>query len=161
MMTKKVSEEVPVGDRRSTAILGRFRGILAVGLLGLCLSLTGCAAMKAFLLGPEAEAPKGAEAESPAEQILAPAKDIGGPIGAAAAGLLGLINVAQAVRARKYKQGFDALVSGIDDAVESGAKPSLSKEELYHALKDAIAEKVSDPKALESLVAKLKAQRRA
>lgn len=138
---------------RSKVILGGLAAILAGGLVG-------CSAMRGFLFGPDADAPKGAEVESPAEKILSPAKDIGGPIGAAVAGLLGLINVAQAVRARKYKQGFEALVAGVDDAVESGAKPALSKDELYQALKDAIAEKVSDPKALESIIAKLKAARR-
>jgi len=127
-----------------TAILGALALILAGGLVG-CASILGA--------DPDG---RGADVESPAEKILAPVAGIGGPLGGVVAGLLGLINVAQAVRAKKYKQGLEAAVVGVDRALEAGKQPSVSKEALYKALLEALNEKCADPEFIRSFIAKAK-----
>lgn len=113
--------------------------------------LTGCAT----LLGLDPDG-KGAEIESPVERWAAPFQSVGGPVGAGISALLGLINVAQAVRARKYKQGLEAAVVGVDRALEAGKQPSVSKDALYSALAAALNEKCGDPDFIRQIIAKAK-----
>lgn len=128
------------------------RPIAYTALLGaLALTVAGCAA----LLGADPDG-KGAEVESPIERVLGPVEGIGGPIGLVAAALSGLINVAQSVRARKYKQGLEAAIVGVDRAVEAGKQPSVSKEALYKALQDSLLEKCGDPEFVRAFIAKAK-----
>jgi predicted small secreted protein len=128
--------------------------MLSAALLGaLALNLAGCA----WLLGKDEDIKAGgAKVESPAEKVLDPVTSVGGIIGAVASGLLGLINVAQAVKAKKYKEGLDALVVGVDRAVEAGKQPAVSKEALYKALVEAVNEKCGDPEFIRSFIAKAK-----
>lgn len=85
----------------------------------------------------------------------------GTPVGGIAALLLGAFGVYQKVRARKYAEGLEGVVVGIDRALDQGVKLSVEKQELYNKIRGGIQEVVGDVAFVEKLIAEIKAKARA
>lgn len=128
---------------------------LAVGLLVFSLSLSGCALLDQGL-GTY-------DKPGPVENFV---DGLGGlatgtPLAPVAAGLSILINLYQAVRGKKYREGLEGVVVGVDRALEAGIKSDTSKEALYNAIRGALKEVAGDALAVERIIAAIKAKARA
>lgn len=76
--------------------------------------------------------------------------------------LLGFAGTAyQKSRTKQYAQGLQAVVTGMDRALNSGELAQVSKNDLYAALDQAKKEIMSNPEALTKFVAIIKAGARA
>jgi hypothetical protein len=64
------------------------------------------------------------------------------------------------VRVKRYSEAFEAAVRGIDVALDSGRRASVSKAALYASLNSMISEISSKPDAVRELVATIKAASR-
>lgn len=129
--------------------------ILAGVLLAFCLVLTGCETLDKYVGSHDKPGP----VENFVDAI---GGVVGGtPLAPIAGGLSILINLYQAVRGRKYREGLEGVVVGVDRALEAGAKADVTKEALYGAIRSAVREVAGDAKAVEGLVSAIKARERA
>jgi hypothetical protein len=119
-----------------------------------CLAFGGCALLDQAV-GVDGK-------PGPVENILRGVEGVatGTPIGAIASVLLGGVALYQKARAKKYAQGMEAVVTGVDRAFSHGVSLSADKQATYNLIRGAIIEIADDVAFVERTIAEHKANER-
>ena len=136
--------------------------VLTVLVMALGLLVAGCGLLDS-LMGVQHN-PDGSVTVQPGGGVVGGVGKVAGGIpgwpGLVGTGLGLLATLYQSIRVRNYKQGFQAVVTGVDTALAQGTKTQVTKDELYAALKAQVEEYATNPQKITDLIAAVKAVER-